>query len=234
MTLSQPCEKHASCHKTEFCSVEGCDKCRYCLHGSDSINKRCPCGPGRKSAKPTDVAATAAASEQAARVEQRAKLRNGRGKPVRVRLSRNGRNGKGRFKGFIVVAAPARAKGDSPAGAAEGRLAPMFGGHLRRDAHVMNCWGNPGLSHLTAKALPEVGVTLYPEVGESTTRLSVVVLTKCRGGSRHCEWYQFSQTLRTDEAAGTAVLEPPYSLSMNKTKTATTKMSAAKQQNEEL
>ena len=83
LTLSQPCEKHASCHKTEFCSVEGCDKCRYCLHGSDSINKRCPCGPGRKSAKPTDVAATAAASEQAARVEQRAKLRNGRGKPVR-------------------------------------------------------------------------------------------------------------------------------------------------------
>lgn len=221
--VAPTCRLHADCHKTEFCSVWGCDKCRYCRHGSDSINERCPCGLGRKAATFTGAKAEAAAAELAARQARRAKVQNGRGQPVRVRLARNR---PGKITGFIIVASGARAAGDSGAGAAEGRPPPHFGEHLREEAHTMNCWGDAGLSHSTAEPKPEVGMLVYPEAGASTTHLSVVVMARCRGGSRHCEWYKFTQLLRTGEA-GAAVLEPPLVKVKNTTAAAAAAAGAA-------
>ena len=42
------CKKHKDCPKTDFCSTNGCLKCKMCEEHDDSVSGKCPCGPARK------------------------------------------------------------------------------------------------------------------------------------------------------------------------------------------
>ena len=42
------CAKHKDCPQTDFCSTEGCRKCKQCHTGGLSVTGGCPCGPGKK------------------------------------------------------------------------------------------------------------------------------------------------------------------------------------------
>jgi len=42
------CKKHKDCPKTDFCSTDGCLKCKRCEEHDMSANGKCPCGPARK------------------------------------------------------------------------------------------------------------------------------------------------------------------------------------------
>ena len=255
LTVAKQCKAHADCSNTEFCTPDGCDKCRYCHVGSDSITGRCPCGPGRKQKyrRSTGQSKHRAAPNATA-------LRALHGRAIRLRLAprqphQKSAKGKGkakarrRFKGYIVVAhALAVGQGNIAGGeggtaaasdskALQGQpcnstLASAFG-QLESESRPMQCFGDAAVSHATATARREVGMTYFPALGcgegagtslHNSTHDSgagasddgvvarawfgVIVLERCRGSVRRCDWYKFSQTL-TLYRNGTALLPPP-------------------------
>jgi len=48
MPKGPACKKHKDCPKTDFCSTNGCLKCKSCEEHGDSVSGKCPCGPARK------------------------------------------------------------------------------------------------------------------------------------------------------------------------------------------
>ena len=88
----------------------------------------------------------------------------------------------------------------------------------------MKCFGDAAVSHATATVRREVGMTYFPALGcgESPDDVvarawfGVIVLERCRGSVRRCDWYKFSQTL-TLYRNGTALLPPPPSTKIEST-----------------